>query len=120
MTAVDFFEGVYAGPNLYHPHRSGMLVEYVLNTGLRGTALDVGCGDGRNTLWLLDHGFRVIAIDSSETGIAKLTRIASRGATSPGLTACVEDVLATGTFGSQCMTSAVVPVRTASWGMAQH
>lgn len=39
---------------------------------LRGRrALDVACGEGRNSIFLAANGFRVTAIDISEVGIAK-------------------------------------------------
>jgi len=37
-------------------------------------ALDVACGEGRNSLFLARHGFRVTAIDISEVGLAKAAR----------------------------------------------
>ena len=38
--------------------------------------LDLGCGEGRNTLFLAEFGFRVTAVDISETGIHKLNVLA--------------------------------------------
>jgi len=35
-------------------------------------AVDLGCGDGRDTVELLRRGFRVLAIDPSPTGLARL------------------------------------------------
>lgn len=43
-----------------------------------GTALDVGAGDGRHSLYLARQGFRVTAVDLSEQGILKLTRTATK------------------------------------------
>lgn len=37
-----------------------------------GFAVDLGCGDGRDTVELLRRGWRVLAIDSSEAGIGRL------------------------------------------------
>jgi tellurite methyltransferase len=37
-------------------------------------AIDLGCGDGRDTVELLRRGWRVLAIDSSAEGLARLTR----------------------------------------------
>ena len=34
--------------------------------------LDLGCGDGRNALFLLAHGFHVTAVDASSAAVAKL------------------------------------------------
>lgn len=37
-------------------------------------AVDVGCGDGRDTAELLRRGWRVLALDASEEGLARLRR----------------------------------------------
>jgi len=38
----------------------------------KGRALDLGCGDGRNTLYLALQGYNVTAVDSSSSAIDKL------------------------------------------------
>jgi len=43
-----------------------------------GRALDLGCGEGRNAVWLADRGFRVDAVDFSDVGLAKGRRLAER------------------------------------------
>jgi len=42
-----------------------------------GDALDVGAGAGRDTQYLLDHGWRVTAVDSSEAAVELLRTLAS-------------------------------------------
>jgi len=42
----------------------------------KGTVLDVACGQGRNTLFLADHGFSVTAVDISEAGLQQLAAAA--------------------------------------------
>ncbi len=37
-------------------------------------ALDIACGEGRNSIFLARHGFRVTGIDISDAGIAKAER----------------------------------------------
>ena len=39
--------------------------------------IDVGCGDGRNALFLASRGFKVTAIDISPVGIAKVQQFAA-------------------------------------------
>jgi len=40
--------------------------------------IDVGCGEGRNTLFLAKQGYDVTAVDISESGIRKLRALADR------------------------------------------
>ena len=45
-----------------------------------GRALDLGCGEGRNAVWLAERGWEVTAVDFSEVGMAKGAALAdSRG-----------------------------------------
>ncbi|HEV2820419.1 MAG TPA: class I SAM-dependent methyltransferase [Solirubrobacteraceae bacterium] len=39
-----------------------------------GRALDLGAGEGRNTLWLAQQGWQVTAVDFSRAGLAKAER----------------------------------------------
>jgi tellurite methyltransferase len=41
-----------------------------------GEALDLGCGEGRNSLLLAHYGYHVHAVDSSSQGIQKLGKYA--------------------------------------------
>lgn len=34
-----------------------------------GIAIDLGCGGGRGTLWLMERGMHVVAVDASEVGL---------------------------------------------------
>lgn len=43
-----------------------------------GHALDLGCGEGRNAIWLADLGWRVTAVDFSDVAIAKARERAAR------------------------------------------
>lgn len=35
------------------------------------TALDIACGEGRNSLFLASHGFKVVGLDISDVGLTK-------------------------------------------------
>ena len=43
-----------------------------------GRALDLGCGEGRNAIWLATHGWRVRAADFSQVAIDKGRTVATR------------------------------------------
>jgi len=42
-----------------------------------GRALDLGCGEGRNAVWLAQQGWQITAVDFSPVGLAKARRLAS-------------------------------------------
>lgn len=50
--------------------------------------LDVGCGEGRNSIFLAERGFTVDAIDISEAGIEKAGRIAAARGVSVNFWCC--------------------------------
>jgi len=64
-----------------------------------GRALDLGCGQGRNTLYLNQHGFQVTAWDKNSHSIARLNQIIADQGLS-GITSAVAD-LNTLTFGGE-------------------
>ncbi len=42
----------------------------------KGKALDIGAGEGRNTVFLAQHGFEVDAVDISKVGLKKAQKLA--------------------------------------------
>jgi tellurite methyltransferase len=54
------------------------LVSLVGSLPRGANVLDIGCGEGRNALYLAGQGFNVTAIDISEAGIQKLKHFADR------------------------------------------
>ena len=42
-----------------------------------GRALDLGCGEGRNAVWLAEQGWQVTAVDFSKIGLDKARQLAS-------------------------------------------
>lgn len=55
-----------------HPYRE--LQEFFKGRGVKGTALDLGCGQGRDALFLASLGYRVTAIDNSEVGVNQMLK----------------------------------------------
>ncbi|WP_406233208.1 SAM-dependent methyltransferase [Nocardia sp. NBC_01009] len=74
--AVTFWDGVYAaGPAATDPQPNHLLTEAVSEL-LPGDALDLGCGDGGDALWLARRGWHVTAADISDVAVARLADLA--------------------------------------------
>lgn len=74
--AVAFWNGVYSSrPTATTPHPNVRLTEVVANLPA-GAALDLGCGNGGDALWLAGHGWRVTATDISTVAVERLTTLA--------------------------------------------
>jgi len=57
-----------------------------------GDALDLGCGAGRGTTWLLERGLSVVAVDISEDALARVRRRVPPGAQVRTVCARFEDL----------------------------
>jgi 2-polyprenyl-3-methyl-5-hydroxy-6-metoxy-1,4-benzoquinol methylase len=70
--AAAFWDGVYAArPATTGPQPNDRLTEMVM--GLPpGDALDLGCGDGGDALWLARQGWHVTATDISAVAVERL------------------------------------------------
>ena len=77
---LDSFDRVYGKPDdpFYYGLKPSEKLEAFLNDThpLAGEALDLGCGEGRNTLLLARYGYHVHAVDVSSHGIQKLENYA--------------------------------------------
>jgi tellurite methyltransferase len=77
-----FWEESYKRPGKLDTFGAGKPNETVVKIASQlpsGTkALDLGCGEGRNALYLAGLGFQVSAFDISESGIEKLRTIAHK------------------------------------------
>jgi SAM-dependent methyltransferase len=43
-----------------------------------GRAIDLACGEGRNAIWLAEHGWQAVGADFSEVGLRKARELANR------------------------------------------
>lgn len=74
MTAAGF-DGVYrSSTSFYGDQPSPSLVQYLdkYHVSAGGAGLDLGCGQGRNALFLARLGFAMTAVDGSSEAIARL------------------------------------------------
>jgi len=77
---IPFWEESYkrpGKPDTFGDGKPNQTVEKIASTLPAGTrALDLGCGEGRNALYLASRGFKVSAFDISIAGVGKLLAIA--------------------------------------------
>ncbi|MEU2747581.1 class I SAM-dependent methyltransferase [Streptomyces collinus] len=74
--ALAFWDGVYAArPAADAPRPNARLAETVSDMP-PGQALDLGCGEGGDALWLASQGWHVIAVDISAVAVERLTALA--------------------------------------------
>jgi len=67
----------YAASDLVWGAEPNRFVEAELGAAaLRGRALDLACGEGRNAIWLAERGWRVTAVDFSEVAIERGRKLA--------------------------------------------
>jgi len=67
----------YAGDELlWHAEPNRFLVEATADLA-PGSVLDVACGEGRNAVWLAEHGWRAQGVDFSPVALAKARKLAA-------------------------------------------
>lgn len=78
----DCYRTVYAeGAELWEtPEPNGTLVAFVeqFGTVLGPRVIDLGCGEGRDSLYLARRGFEVVGVDVSRTALEKARSVARR------------------------------------------
>ena len=74
MPSTPFWEDAYSQLNTADTFGAPAeeLAQLVKLLPRGASVLDLGCGEGRNALYLAQHGFRVTAVDLSAAGIRKL------------------------------------------------
>ena len=77
---VDWDQRYADAEQVWSGEPNGALVSEVRDLG-PGTALDVGCGEGADAIWLAARGWRVMAIDVSELALQRAATAAERSHT---------------------------------------
>jgi SAM-dependent methyltransferase len=71
MHSQEFWDERYgSAPALWSRKPNQRLVEHVADL-TPGTALDIGCGEGADALWLASRGWQVTALDLSPVALAR-------------------------------------------------
>lgn len=82
MNKIPFWEESYkrtGSPDTFGDGKPSAELYDIVNRLPHGAkVLDLGCGEGRNALFLAQNGLDVTAVDISEAGIAKLHDIADQ------------------------------------------
>lgn len=91
--AADFWEQRYAGSDRVWSGRANAALVDVAAGLAPGRALDLGCGEGGDAIWLAEHGWRATGIDIAPSAIAHARAAADqRGLTPDGIEFVVGDL----------------------------
>ena len=71
--AQEFWENHYGAKTRVWSGRVNLRLAEVAGSLSPGRALDLGCGEGADALWLADRGWRVVAVDISQTALQRAT-----------------------------------------------
>lgn len=75
--AAQFWEQRYSSSERAWSGRVNARLPEVAAELPAGRALDLGCGEGADALWLAEHGWRVVAVDVSSTALQRGAAAAS-------------------------------------------
>src|SRR5665647_363003 len=74
--SADEWDERYRDGELVWGAAPNMWVEQEVTPLAPGRALDIACGEGRNSVWLARHGWRVTGVDFSAEAISKARAMA--------------------------------------------
>lgn len=74
---VEFWEERYAGSTRVWSGAPNRALVDIVSDLMPGRALDLGCGEGADVVWLAQRGWQATGIDISETAIARARAAAS-------------------------------------------
>jgi SAM-dependent methyltransferase len=71
QNAKDYWDAHYGERERIWSGRVNVQLAKVVGDLPPGRALDLGCGEGGDAVWLAEHGWHVTAVDVSETALAR-------------------------------------------------
>lgn len=89
----DSFDNTYhEKPDMFgHPYKE--LQDYFNSCPIRGNLLDLGCGQGRDSIFLASLGYKVTAVDSAKIGINQMIdKAQSQGLQINGIISNIENL----------------------------
>jgi 2-polyprenyl-3-methyl-5-hydroxy-6-metoxy-1,4-benzoquinol methylase len=73
----SYWDERYSGSDLVWTAEANRFVAAECSTLPTGSALDLACGEGRNSVWLAGRGWSVTGVDWSAVGLAKGEKLAA-------------------------------------------
>ncbi|WP_433658365.1 class I SAM-dependent methyltransferase [Nocardia sp. CA-128927] len=81
-STVEFWENFYQERERVWSGSPNFLLVREMDSAPAGSALDLGCAEGADAIWLAERGWRVTAVDVSETALGRArARAAEQGIT---------------------------------------
>jgi SAM-dependent methyltransferase len=77
LPAIERWDERYAGREYLWDVAPNQFVERHGADLASGTAIDLAAGEGRNAVWLAGRGWHVVAVDFSQVGLDKASRLAA-------------------------------------------
>ncbi|MFV0430261.1 MAG: methyltransferase domain-containing protein, partial [Arachnia sp.] len=84
VAPADFWEDRYAGSERVWSGKANPVLADVAGTLAAARALDLGCGEGADAIWLAQNGWQATGIDISPTAIGRATQAAEAVGLEPG------------------------------------
>jgi SAM-dependent methyltransferase len=83
VAPTDFWEERYAGAGPVWSGRANEALVAAVTPLPPGRALDLGCGEGGDALWLAGRGWRVLGVDIAPTAVARAQDAAAAAGLAP-------------------------------------